>query len=359
MGARSMNKQKIAGAVATLIVLGAGLFYGYQRWRGSGYDPRNDLLRQMPAEASAVLFVDLDALRHSPFLAELYKWAPQTKTDADYTQFVKSTGFNYETDLNRMSIAVLNGGKEKTLFVIAEGRFDRKKISTYALQTGTHENRGGREIFSVPDTAELRRITFTFLPSGRIALTNGANLDSFLSRAQADADTQAWRERFRRLAGSPLFAVVRQDGAVGAALEAEAPSGLSSPQLSALIHQLEWITVAGKPDADRLRVALEGEGAPDAPMRQLSEVINGLLVLAKAGLSEPKMRDQLPPDVREAYLEMLKSADVSQMDRGETKSVRLIFDLTPKFLEAARAAMPPAAAPPQGKVRPNKTVIRN
>ncbi|MGC1617103.1 MAG: hypothetical protein WA765_01310 [Candidatus Acidiferrum sp.] len=351
-----MNKQKITGAIAAVVVVGAGLFYGYQRWSGSRYDSRNDLLAQMPADASAVLFVDLDALRQSPFLAELYRWAPQTNADADYTQFVKSTGFNYETDLNRVSIAVLNGGNETTLFAVAEGRFDRKKISMYALQTGTHENRGGREIFSVPATAGTRRITFTFLRSGRIALTNGANLESFLSRTPADTDTQAWRERFRRLAGSPLFAVVRQDGAVGAALDAQAPGGLRSPQLSALINRLEWITVAGKPDADRLRVVLEGEGAPDAPTRQLSDVLNGLLVLARVGLSEPKMREQLQPDVREAYLEMLKSADVSQIDRGETKSVRLVFDLTPKFLEAARAAMP---APPQGKVLPNKRPIRN
>ncbi|MGB6682072.1 MAG: hypothetical protein WBH24_00350, partial [Candidatus Acidiferrum sp.] len=131
------------------------------------------------------------------------------------------------------------------------------------------------------------------------------------------------------------------------------------PQLSALINQLEWITVAGKPEADRMRVMLEGEGAPDAPMRQLSDVINGLLVLAQAGLSDPKMRQQLQPDVREAYLEMLKSADVSRIDRGETKSVRLIFDLTPQFLEAARAAMPAPSAAPQGKTAPGKNTVRN
>jgi hypothetical protein len=71
------------------------------------------------------------------------------------------------------------------------------------------------------------------------------------------------------------------------------------------------------------------------------------------------MREELQPDVREAYLEMLKSADVSQIDRGETKSVRLIFDLTPKFLEAARTAMPVAPAAPQRKPFPNKSTIRN
>jgi len=359
MSTQRLNKRKLAGAIALALVAGGSLFYGYQRLGGSGYSPRNDVLEPMPADASVVLFIDLDALKQSPFLAELYKWAPQTKADADYAQFLKSTGFNYETDLNCASIAVLNRGTETTLFAIAEGRFDRKKISAYALQTGTRENRSGAEIFSVPLAASTRRITFTFLRNNRIALTNGANLESLLSRTQADPDTQAWRERFRRLAGSPIFAVARQDAAVGAAMDAQAPGGLRSPQLSALIHQLEWITVAGKPNADRMRVVLEGEGAPDAPTRQLSDVINGLLVLAQAGLSEPKMRQQLQPGVREAYLEMLKSADVSQIDRGETKSVRLMFDVSPQFLEAARAGMPTAPAAPQNKVLPNKSAIRN
>jgi len=63
--------------------------------------------------------------------------------------------------------------------------------------------------------------------------------------------------------------------------------------------------------------------------------------------------------VREAYLEMLKSADARQIDRGDTKSVRLIFDLTPKFLEAARTAMPVVPVAPQRKAPRNKATIRN
>jgi len=353
-----MKKHKLAGTIVVVVVFGMALVFGYERWRGSAYDPRNDVLAQMPAESSAVLYIDLDGLRQSPFLAELYKWAPQAKADADYAQFLQSTGFNYETDLHRVSIAFLKHGEATTLFAVAEGRFDRKKISTYASQTGTRENHGGREIFSVPLSGSTRRITFTFLRNDRIALTNGTNLEAS-SQRPADSDAQAWRVRFRRLAGSPVFAVVRQDAGAGAALSMQAPRGLQSAQLSALIDQLQWITVAGKPEADRLRVVLEGESGAEGPTRQLSDVINGLLVLAQAGLSDQKMREQLQPDVREAYLEMLKSADVSQIDRGETKSVRLIFDLTPKFLEVARTAMPVAPTVPQKKPFPNKSTIRN
>ena len=354
-----MNKRRLAEIILAVLLVGAMVFYAYQRWGGSGSRPPNDMLLDMPADASAVLYIDLDALRKSPFLSELYKWAPERKADPDYAQFLESTGFNYERDLNRVSIALSRHGQETTLFALADGRFDRGKIAAYAHQTGTSGSAGGKEIFSVPFPSGTRRITFTFLPNDRIALTNGTSLLSSLSAPPADSDAAAWRERFRRLAGSPLFAVVRQNARVGTALNAETPGGFRSPQLSALIDQLQWITVAAKPEADRLRVALEGEGSADAPTRQLSDVIKGLLVLAEAGLSNQRMRQQLAPEVREAYLEMLKSADARQIDRGETKSVRLVFDLTPKFLEAARTAMPVAPAAPQGRAPRNKDTIRN
>jgi hypothetical protein len=61
------------------------------------------------------------------------------------------------------------------------------------------------------------------------------------------SDAREWRDRFSRLAGSPIFAVIRQDAAAGSALASQTPGGFQSPELSTLINQLQWITVAGKP----------------------------------------------------------------------------------------------------------------
>jgi hypothetical protein len=349
-----MKTRPLIASIAAAIVVVASLLFAYAHWHGSDAIPAVELLRQMPPDASAVLYADAKALRQSPFLAELYKWIPQAATDADYTQFVRSTGFNYETDLDRLGLALTKHGQETTLFALAEGRFDRKKITAYALQSGVRQSRNGRESFSVPISGESRRITFTFLENDRMALTNGTDLDSAFSTPPADSDAQAWRERFRRLAGSPIFAVIRQDSATGSAFPGRMPA-YQSPQLSALLEQLQWITLAGKPEEDRMRVVLEGEGSPQTNTRQLSEVLNGLLLFAQAGLSDPKMRQQLQPQVREAYLDVLKSVDVSQLDRGETKSVRLIFLITPSFLEAARTVIPPGSAASPS----NKSTIRN
>src|SRR5258706_502997 len=192
------------------------------------------------------------------------------------------------------------------------------------------------------DFSELRQAPFV------------AKLYVYLDAKKRPEEVSQWRARFERLAGSPVFAVIRQDAAVGAALAAQAPGGLRSPQLSTLLDQLQWITLAGKPENDRLRVVAEGECAAEATARQLVDVMNGVVILAQGGLNDAKTRQRLDPAMREAYLELLKSADVSKIDRGDTKSVRLVFEITPAFLEAARKAPPvmPDSAP--GKPLPGK-----
>jgi hypothetical protein len=337
-----MTKRKWIGALALLLV-GALGFYAFQRWSVDEHEARAEMLAIMPDDASAVIFADLAELRKSPFFLQLYKWAPRPEADADYAEFLRNTGFDYERDLNRLALAVEKHGKESALFAIADGHFDRQKIAAYATKTGTLQKRGARDIFSVPLSGSTRRISFIFLRSDRLAITDDAELATLLAVRQNSTDAAEWRERFRRLAGSPVFAVVRQSAGAGAALAAQAPGGLRSPQLSALLDQLQWITLAAKPENDGLRVVAEGECTQEGTVRQLTDLLNGVTFLAQAGLNDPKTRQQLDPAVREAYLELLKSADVSKIDRGDTKSVRIIFDLTPRFLEAAR--LPPQTTP--------------
>jgi hypothetical protein len=345
-----MDKRVATNLVAGLMFLGAIAFFGYERWGNRDNTPRESMLALLPADANTIVFADLAELRQSPFLAELYQWAPHAQIDAEYSKFLHDTGFDYERDLDRVAIAVIKrSALDAVFFAVADGRFDGKKVTAYAVQSGTRESRGGQEIFSVPVAAASpngtpRTLSFTFLRKDRMALTAGADLAALLSTSSTGQDARDWRERFDRLAGSPVFAVIRQDAAAGSLLAERAPGSLQSPQLSTLLDQLQWITIAGKPEGDHLRVVTEGESTADAPAHQLADLLNGILLMAQAGLNGPQVRRQLDPQAREAYLDMLKSADVSRIDRGETKSVRLVLDVSPKFLEVVRSA-PPAASP--------------
>jgi hypothetical protein len=351
-----MNKHRWMLWTASLLLAGClGLLDAYWHWHDAGVRTRDAVLSAMPPDASAVLFADLAELRRAPFATEFYRWIPRSQADAEYAQFLRETGFDYERDLARAAIAVIKNEKESKLFAVAEGRFDRQKIEAYASRSGTRENHSGREIFTVPLSDSARKISFTFLSKEEVALTDAGDLAAFLAPLPNSPDAREWRERFTRVAGSPVFAVMRQDAAAGSALASRTPGGFQSPQLSALLDQLQWITLAGKPQDNALRIVAEGECTSDQTARQLADLLNGVLVLAQAGLSGPKTRQQLDPRIRDAYLELIKGADVSRFDRGETKSVRVVFDVTPKLLEAATIGVPAAPTPAAPTVPARKT----
>lgn len=351
----TLDKRGWIGLAVLGVVLGAAAIYGYQRWGVHGGTAREEMLALLPPDASAILFADFDELRRAPFFAELYAWAPKPQAEAEYAEFLTQTGFDYERDLDRIAIASIKRGQDSILFAIVDGKFDRERISAYALKSGSVSRNNGREIFSVAMSGSAKNMSFTFLRKDRIALTGDTDLNLFVNAKRRSEDSADWRARFERLAGSPVFAVIRQNAAAGAALAAQAPGGLRSPQLSSLLDQLQWITVAGKPENELLRVVADGECATEGTARQLADLLNGVLLLAQAGLNDAKTRQQLDPAARQAYLELLKSADVAKLDRGDTKSVRLVFEIAPKFLEAARVGSPASPGRVPDKPIPGKS----
>lgn len=314
---------------------------------------RGQFLRFVPADATSVVFLDLQELRSSPFLAKLLSWAPQPSEDSEYAQFVRDTGFNYERDLAKVFLALSNHGNGSTALILAEGKFDRAKIEAFLAREGKPARQGSLHVFVLPpSSANEKPLTVSLLSPQRIAITNSENLFAALSDAVSQRGHAEWQVRFDRLAGSPVFAVIRQDPALQDALGAAAPGGFRSPQLAALVTQLHWISIAAKPDADLLRIVAEGESSSETVSTQLHELLQGIQLLAQNGLNDPKLRREMDPDERAAYLDLLKGADVQKIDRGDSKSVRLILNITPQFLAVANLAKPspqPDAAkePPQ------------
>ncbi len=342
------NRKLLPGLliVVALSLAGTFTYLGYKS--SDSLATRNEMLARMPASTNVVVFLDLAALRASPFLAQLFAWAPRPAPDEEYTQFVQATGFNYERDLDRVALGVSRGSNGSNFVVIADGRFDRTRIEAYARRSGKTEARNGATIFSIAPSGTSQVLFFTFLRGGRMAWTNDPSAAELFR--QPDASAAEWGERYVRLAGTPLFAVIRQDSAAAAALAQQAPGGFSSPQLAALLGQLQWISIGAKPDGNLLRVVAEGESESETTQRQLSAMLSGILILAQGGLNGTDTRNKLDPQLREGYLELLQSADVQRVDRGSSKSVRVVFDVPPKLWQAARGTGPPAGtARPAGQ----------
>jgi hypothetical protein len=314
---------------------------------GSGEtDARESALALIPADADSVVFADVAQLRTAPFFSELGTWAPQPQqVDADYAKFLQDTGFDYERDLDRIAIATIKRGETTEFFAVGDGRFDRKKINTYISEFGTHDKKDGREVFTAPLKGSSRKVSFVFLHQNRIAITDDPDLSSLLRNPLRGTDASQWHERFDRLGGSPIFAVLRQDAEVGSQLAAHTANGGQAQQLASLLNQLQWITFAGVPEQNRLRLVVEGECPNDGTAKDLADVLNGIRLFAQAGLNDPKVRRHLDDQTREAYIELVHGADVTRIDRGETKSVRLLLEVTPEMLKSARFSN--AVAEPQ------------
>src|SRR5271157_5179300 len=346
-----MPNRKLLPGLLVIVALSLAGTFAYLGYKPSdALATRSEMLARMPASANAVVFLDLAALRASPFLAELFAWAPRPAPDEEYAQFVQATGFNYERDLDRVALALSRVSSGSLFVVIADGHFDRRKIEAYAKRSGKSEARDGATIFTIAPSGTTQALFFTFLREDRMEWTNDPSAAALFP--QPDPFAAEWRERYGRLAGTPLFAVIRQDAGTASALAQQTPGGFRSPQLAALLAQLQWISIGVKPEGSLLRVVAEGECASEATMRQLNDILAGILLLARGGLNGADTRTKLDPQLREGYLELLQSAEVQKVDRGSSKSVRVVFDVTPKLLQAAKAAGPsarpamPAGQPP-------------
>ena len=328
-----------------IIVIVVTVVFAYRYWKSADLvGVREELLSALPENPSAVVFVDVSQFRSSSFLPLLLAWAPRVSVDDEYTQFVQSTGFNYERDLDCVAMAFSRQPSGGFVYGIADGRFDRKKIEDYARRSGERINGSSTSaVFSLKLENSAQASFFTFLNNDRIAWTNDPAYAGFFANRSGRALHAEWKEHFARLAGSSLFAVVRQDSIAAAALAEQAPGGFRSPQLATLLSQLEWVTAGAKPDGSILRVVVEGECVSQNTVHQLKGFLGGVLLLAQVGLNGTKNRKELDPRLRDAYLELLKSAQVEEVTRGPGTSVRVMFEVTPGFLDAVRMAGAPAA----------------
>ena len=332
--------------VVGLLILAVACVSGWLYFHSHGRDAqsaREDLLSNLPADSTSVVYLDLQELRSSVFLSQILAWAPRPQTEEEYGKFVQATGFDYERDLGRVGIAFSGSAQSPKTMAVAEGKFDRKKIESYSAHFGTLKTANGKTIYAVSRSNPPRTAYFTFLRDDQVAICNDASC--FFQASGRSLNSEEWREHFLRMAGTPLFAVMRQDSQLLTGLSQRTPGGYRSPQLATLLGQLQWVSLGAKPEGDQLRVVADGETSNETVARQLNDMFGGLLILAQAGLDDPKSRKQLDPKLREAYAGLLKSAEVQKLDRGTSKSVRLIFEITPQLLESAKSAS--AADPPE------------
>ncbi len=297
-----------------------------------------ELISLAPPDAAYLFYADLAALRSSPFVARLVALVPATPAERDYLEFVRATGFDYGRDLDRFVLAVQPATAANFTVALAEGRFDRGKIISYALRTGKLEHQSGVEVYVVPSGTTGKSFALAFLNANRIALANGPSIAPLLAPRTPGLFMPGMRERISRLAGAAFFAV----GRVGPVPEDFSLGGVRSQQLVNLVRSLRWFSLAARPEGERMRVAAEGECDTREGARQLAGTLDGLRLLGQAALADAQTRQRIPPETAAVLETLLRAAEVSR----DAQRVRVLLELTSEMLGSATgkntAARPPA-----------------
>jgi len=147
--------------VIALAVVGGAVGFGlYERARIAAASPA-EMLRRLPSQNAAVLFVDFDALRRGGILKLISP--SKTGEEPDYQVFVTATGFDYRRDLDLAAVSFTGDGE----FFVIKGRFDWKKLESYA------QSQGGicaGHLCRMPGSTAERKISFYPLQSNLMAL---------------------------------------------------------------------------------------------------------------------------------------------------------------------------------------------
>ncbi len=315
--------------------------------------PEPDVLSELPSDAPVIAYVDVVALRklqNSPLAAVLGLSSGGPQADRDYAAFVNDTGFDYERDLDHAGLAMWPAGLgtpnnplgDDRVISIADGRFDQQKIKAYALRSGKVSNNGSLEVLTVPGNPP---VSLEFLSPTRIVLASGKNPAALLAALRTDGSgtrDAALQSRIERVAGAPIFAVARTSNL---------PSSFYSnfrnaPQLDQLIRSIQALTLAGQPDGQNLRVAVDAESDSMKNAMQISFLLETGRMAGSMALSSPDAKRQMTREQIAFLNSLLSDAQITHRD----KLIRLNLTITRDML--ASVSGPPATAPAAKSAKP-------
>jgi hypothetical protein len=304
------------------------LTYGFIRHAATAHaSPVPELFSSLPIGAPTLAYIDLAAVRASSFYQHRPDKGPIAIPNQEYADFMRSTGFDFEKDLERVVVASWppdspNGPRKSV--AIAEGHFDRAKIRDYAMRKGKLDHQQGHEVFLFPASDSKSMNSITFLDDRRIALVAGSSIAPLFESHMDAAGGDPVRERAARLDGAAAFVIARvppiPENAAGSGSQAA-----GAAQFLVLARSVQWVTFAARPEGDNLRVSLEGECDNATDAVQVKTALELARMFGRAGLDSAKNKQSMDPAALAMLQIMLSSAEVTQA----AERVRILVEVTP------------------------------
>ena len=331
---KMLRAPRIGTAVASCAAIAVALLYlTFPHGRTANASPLPDLLSALPSGAPMLVYVDLAAVRASSFYQHRPDKGPLAVPNQDYGDFVRSTGFDFEKDLDRFVMAswpAPSAKEPKKNVVIAEGRFDRAKIRAYAMSKGKVEQQQGHEVFLFPTPAGTNALTF--LDDHRIGIVQGTSIAPLFDAHSGDPAADPTRARASHVDGAAAFVIAQNPPNQNYTPPRDASP--AAAQLASLAHSVQWVTVAASPVGDNLRISLEGECDNSGDAHQIQSMLEVARMFGRASLESPKTKQSMDPATFTELESLLTSAEVTQA--GER--VRILLELTPDIFNLKGAS---------------------
>jgi hypothetical protein len=305
-------------------------------------------LGYVPRDAAVIAFANVNEIMNSELRHKLRRAIPVQENGQQELQ--NQTGINLETDIDTVVAAMspdaaVNGHQGAGL-VLARGRFDETKIESLMREHGAHVEtyNGARLIVADPKEiaeresrdngtdsgdrktfdAHVSTFSLSFVEPGLAAIGSTKLIKSAIDLHKAGNNPQTGLESVtgndelmnlvRSLDNSNAWAVGRFD-----ALRAHAH--LPDTVLGQ-IPAITWFAVSGHIDGG-LRGTLRAEARDDEAAKNLRDIVNGFLALAK-----------LSSGAKPELQAMMQSLELS----GTGKTVSLSFDVPAQLFDVIGAA---------------------
>ncbi|MEM0961861.1 MAG: hypothetical protein AAGK21_04860 [Bacteroidota bacterium] len=282
-----------------------------------------DALALLPGDADMYGMTNLEAARESEALDAALGGTGLGMLDgggsADFEEFVRLTGFDPSTDLDRIYVAAREGTPDRAAFV-AYGRFDRDRIEAFVADQ---------------DDAELEVTAIDGIPVYLASENAGPRAGFALANDQMvlagdEATLTEMISRLGRASGSPSPAVQAlfdrvafPDGAwfVARLDRAEMSIPADAPPEAMAARAADGFVVSMAFQRDGIPVRAFVATKPEASASDVADVVRGGIAAARVG-----MKDQ------QAALDVLDRVEVDTEDGG----VRVEGFMTQEFLKTTR-----------------------
>ena len=97
--------------------------------------------RYLPPGSTVAINLDLAGLRNNPMVRRLLEGQEPPQLEREYSEFVRATGFDFERDLDSVSLGISGPEGARVVHALLQGRFNRQKVEHYSRQPPAEHHR--------------------------------------------------------------------------------------------------------------------------------------------------------------------------------------------------------------------------